>query len=151
MGPILLLRAVSRGTVFDVRGERRFSPHGLRHTWASLHMARGTPLKWIQEQGGWTTANVLLDTYDHFMPTESRGFTDALSAALDGTPAAPRPDRVGDCGTVDPESPYAAPGSAKSSDPAGPRSPIMHLTEPPPFLRNSDTSTVIGVTPRSRI
>jgi integrase len=22
---------------------RRFSPHGLRHTWASLHMARGTP------------------------------------------------------------------------------------------------------------
>lgn len=68
---------------------RRFTPHGLRHTWASLHMARGTPLKWIQEQGGWTTAKVLLDTYGHFMPTESRGFADALSATSDGPPAAP--------------------------------------------------------------
>jgi hypothetical protein len=46
-------------------------------------MARGTPLKWIQEQGGWTTAKVLLDTYGHFMPTESRGFADALAAAPD--------------------------------------------------------------------
>src|SRR4030095_3107414 len=53
--------------------ERRFSPHGLRHTWASLPMARGTPIKWVQQQGGWTTAKVLLDTYGHFMPTENRG------------------------------------------------------------------------------
>ena len=68
---------------------RRFSPHGLRHTWASLHMARGTPLKWIQEQGGWTTAKVLLDTYGHFMPTESRGFADALAAASDGPSGGP--------------------------------------------------------------
>ena len=30
-------------------------------------MARRTPLKWIQEQGGWTTAKVWLDTYGHFM------------------------------------------------------------------------------------
>jgi integrase len=58
---------------------RHYSPHCLRHTWASLHMARGTPLKWIQEQGGWTTAKLLLDTYGHYMPTESRGFADALS------------------------------------------------------------------------
>ncbi len=73
-----------------VLGEgRRFSPHGLRHTWASLHMARGTPLEWIQEQGGWTTAKVLLDTYGHFMPTESRGFADALAAASDGPPRRP--------------------------------------------------------------
>ena len=68
---------------------RRFSPHCLRHTWASLHMARGTPLKWIQEQGGWTTAKVLLDTYGHFMPTETRGFADALVATPDGPQAAP--------------------------------------------------------------
>jgi integrase len=60
---------------------RHLSPHCLRHTWASLHMARGTPLKWIQEQGGWSTAKVLLDTYGHFMPSESRGFADAIPAA----------------------------------------------------------------------
>ena len=81
---------------------RRVTPHYLRHTWASLHMARGTPLKWIQEQGGWTTAKVLLDTYGHFMPTEARGFADALSATPNGPPAAPgdsatsRPQRVSD-------------------------------------------------------
>jgi integrase len=130
---------------------RRATPHCLRHTWASLHMARGTPLKWIQEQGGWTTAKVLLDTYGHFMPTEARGFADAL--------------------TTGPERPYAAPpsgiaraisGSSNESEGDSapyaaaaptitPRSPIMHLTEPPPFLRNSETSTGTGMTPRSRI
>ena len=31
-----------------------------------------------------------------------------------------------------------------------PRSPIMHFTLPPPFFRNSETSTGTGVTPRSR-
>jgi integrase len=50
--------------------DRKFTPHGLRHTWASLHMARGTPLKWIQAQGGWTTAKLLLDVYGHFLPSE---------------------------------------------------------------------------------
>jgi hypothetical protein len=47
-------------------------------------MAWGTPLKRIQEQGSWTTAKLLLDTYGHFMPSESRGFADALSATPDG-------------------------------------------------------------------
>ena len=60
--------------------ERRFTPHGLRHTFASLHMARGTPLKWIQAQGGWSSARVLLDTYGHHLPSESTGFADALTA-----------------------------------------------------------------------
>ena len=66
-----------------------FSPHGLRHTWASLHMARSTPLKWHQGQGGWTTAKVLLDTYGHYMPTESRGFADAIATAPNGPQTAP--------------------------------------------------------------
>jgi hypothetical protein len=39
--------------------------------------------KWVLEQGGWTTAKLLLDTYGHFMPSESRGFSDA-NAAPDG-------------------------------------------------------------------
>ena len=44
-----------------------------RHTRASLDMARSTPLKWIQQQGGWASAKLLLDTYGHFMPSESSG------------------------------------------------------------------------------
>jgi integrase-like protein len=129
---------------------RHFSPHGLRHTWASLHMARGTPLKWIQDQGGWTTAKVLLDTYGHFMPTESRGFADALATAPDGPPAAP--GSWGEGGYATPPGEVREDPPTYGDDPSTitPRSPIMHFTEPPPFFRNSETSTVTGVTPRSR-
>jgi integrase len=130
--------------------KRHYTPHGLRHTWASLHMARGTPLKWIQEQGGWTTAKLLLDTYGHFMPSESRGFADALSATSDGPYTAPT--RESDEGEyrAQPETAASSRASGPATSSTTPRSPIMHLTEPPPFLRNSETSTVIGVVPRSR-
>ena len=64
--------------------ERHFTPHGLRHTFASLHMAAGTPLKWIQEQGGWRSAKMLLDVYGHFMRSEMSGYAGALTAP-DGT------------------------------------------------------------------
>ncbi len=62
---------------------RRFTPHGLRHTFASLHLSRGTNLLWVQRQGGWTSPAVLLGTYAHFLPTELQGFADALTP-LDG-------------------------------------------------------------------
>ena len=59
---------------------RSFSPHGLRHTFASLHMARGTNLKWIQSMGGWASAKLLLDLYGHYLKTESSGFADTIAA-----------------------------------------------------------------------
>ncbi|MBW2362768.1 MAG: tyrosine-type recombinase/integrase [Deltaproteobacteria bacterium] len=127
-----------------------FSPHCLRHTWASLHLSRGTPIKWVQTQGGWTTAKVLLDTYSHFMPSEMHGFADALAAG-NGTPAAPAAEDAranDDAGPkTDQFSWVYEPGDSST----GPRSPIMHFTLPPPFFRNSETSTTMGVTPRSRI
>ena len=58
---------------------RRFTPHGLRHTFASIHLARGTNLKWIQAQGGWASAKVLLDCYGHYLRKETTGYADALS------------------------------------------------------------------------
>ena len=60
---------------------RRVTPHMLRHTFASLHLARGTNLKWVQETGGWTSAKMLLDVYGHFMPTESAGYADAITTS----------------------------------------------------------------------
>ena len=66
----------------DVRGSGGyaiFTVHGLRHTWATLHLAAGTPIKWIQARGGWSSAKLLLDTYGHFIPQEMRGFEDALA------------------------------------------------------------------------
>jgi len=59
------------------------TPHSLRHTFASLHLAAGSNLKWIQATGGWATAKMLLDVYGHYMPDETAGNADAL-AALDG-------------------------------------------------------------------
>jgi hypothetical protein len=112
---------------------RHVSPHSLRHTWASLHMARGTPLKWIQNQGGWTTAKLLLDCYGHFMPSESRSYADALTAS-NAPPAHPGPIAVRAQAR---KSRGRSRGYATSKTP---RSPIMHFTLPPPFFRNSETS-----------
>ena len=67
---------------------RRVTPHMLRHTFASLHLARGTNLKWVQETGGWTSAKMLLDVYGHYMPTESAGYADAITTS-NGTQTAP--------------------------------------------------------------
>jgi len=45
-------RIFSKIVVGALGDGRHYSPHCLRHTWASLHMARGTLPKWIQAQGG---------------------------------------------------------------------------------------------------
>jgi hypothetical protein len=97
-------------------------------------MARGTPLKWVQDQGGWTTAKLLLDSYGHFMPSEHRGFSDALSTALAGPQTAPTDEagdlaRIGGAEFSENMGPYQIP-----PQPISPRSPIMHFTDPPPFL-----------------
>ena len=69
---------------------RKLTPHALRHTWASLHLARGSNLKWVQETGGWSSAKMLLDVYGHFLKSESSGYADALTP-VDGPQAAPTP------------------------------------------------------------
>ncbi len=58
---------------------KRITPHSLRHTFASLHLARGTNLLWVQKQGGWTSPTVLLTVYAHFIPSELSGYADALT------------------------------------------------------------------------
>ena len=59
-------------------------PHSLRHTWATLHLSRGTPIEWVRKMGGWSSAKMLLDVYAHFLPREMRGFSNTLSHG-DGT------------------------------------------------------------------
>jgi integrase len=66
--------------VRDLFGKsRRLTPHSLRHTWATLHLARGTPIKWVQAQGGWSSARMLLDVYGHAIKREMQGYSDALA------------------------------------------------------------------------
>jgi integrase len=57
---------------------RRVTPHCLRHTWASLHLAKGTPIEWVRRMGGWASAKMLLDVYGHFIPREMQGHSNAL-------------------------------------------------------------------------
>ena len=59
---------------------RTVTPHALRHTYASIHLSRGTNLLWVQRQGGWQSPTVLLSTYAHFLPSELSGFADVLTA-----------------------------------------------------------------------
>ncbi len=67
------------------RDHRRVTPHTLRHTFASLHLARGSNLLWVQNMGGWQSPQVMLDTYTHFLPTKLSGFADSLTAPSGGT------------------------------------------------------------------
>jgi hypothetical protein len=71
---------------------RRVTAHMLRHTFASLHLARSTNIKWVQETGGWTSTKMRLDVYGHSVPTESAGFADAITAP-NGTCPATAPTR----------------------------------------------------------
>jgi integrase len=48
-------------------GIKDFRWHDLRHTWASWHVQRGTPLHVLQELGGWQSAE-MVRRYAHLAP-----------------------------------------------------------------------------------
>ncbi|PYN02525.1 MAG: hypothetical protein DME07_09805 [Candidatus Rokuibacteriota bacterium] len=45
------------------RGRPHRSPEQLRHTFASTMLSRNAPLLYVQQQGGWRSASVLLRDY----------------------------------------------------------------------------------------
>lgn len=50
-----------------------FTWHGLRHTWATWHRLRGTPLDVLQKLGGWSDPR-MVQLYSHFSPDYLAGF-----------------------------------------------------------------------------
>jgi integrase len=52
-----------------------FRWHDLRHTWASWHVQNGTPLKVLQEMGGWASIEMVMK-YAHLAPDHLRQFAD---------------------------------------------------------------------------
>lgn len=58
-------RAVKRA------GLEGFTFHGLRHTWASWHVANGTPLETLRQLGGWAKLHMVLK-YAHLAPDHLR-------------------------------------------------------------------------------
>jgi integrase len=55
-----------------------FRWHDLRHTWASWHVQRGTPLAVLRELGGWAKYDHVL-IYSHLAESHVAGFADNIS------------------------------------------------------------------------
>ena len=65
-------------------GSTGFSPHSMRHSFASWHIARGRNAKWVQQQLGHATIGITLDLYaDSFKLSDAQA-ADTLGTALLG-------------------------------------------------------------------
>jgi integrase len=71
--------AVKRGEKADATF-RRVTPHGLRHTAASLAISAGANVRVVQRMLGHKSAKVTLDTYAALFPDDLDNVTDALSS-----------------------------------------------------------------------
>lgn len=71
-----------RRRTFDVMVRRagidKMRVHDLRHTYASLMLAAGQPLIYIQRQLGHHSIQITADCYSHLIPRDDRGAVDAL-------------------------------------------------------------------------
>lgn len=71
-------------------GIEDFHWHDLRHTWASWHVQRGTPLLVLKELGGWETIE-MVQKYAHLAPSHMAAHADTVkfwssSSAQEKTP-----------------------------------------------------------------
>lgn len=52
--------------------------HDLRHTYASILLAKGTPIHWVKSQLGHQSIQVTIDIYGHVIPDANRGAANCL-------------------------------------------------------------------------
>jgi integrase len=84
MGSMELHRAWRR--VLTAAKVRYRSPEQLRHTFASTMLSRNAPLLYVQQQGGWRSASVLLRVYARWMPQDPAITTAEQPAATSAQP-----------------------------------------------------------------
>lgn len=60
------------------------SPHGLRHTWATLALESGVPAKVVADRLGHTRIGTTLDIYTHSTPVMHRDAADTVAALIFG-------------------------------------------------------------------
>ncbi len=91
-----LVFATGKGTPIDAQNiiNRYFRPllkrtqlpdirwHDLRHTYATLLLARGTHPTYVQKSLGHASVQLTLDTYSHWMPSMGRSTAEGIDAAL---------------------------------------------------------------------
>ncbi|MBM3217983.1 MAG: site-specific integrase [Candidatus Rokubacteria bacterium] len=85
MGSMELHRAWRR--VLTAAKVRYRSPEQLRHTFASTMLSRNAPLLYVQQQGGWRSAGVLLRVYARWMPQDPTITVSAQPSATSAQPA----------------------------------------------------------------
>ena len=59
--------------------------HDLRHTYASLLIANGAPMKYIQEQMGHSTITITIDLYAHLLPEVNAKCVNLLNNIVNAT------------------------------------------------------------------
>ena len=73
---------------FDVivkrAGVRRITPHGLRHTHATMLLRQGVPAKIVSERLGHASIGITLDTYSHVLPDMQDTAADAMDSIMAG-------------------------------------------------------------------
>lgn len=62
-------------------GHRRL--HDIRHTTASLLLARGAPVTYVAEQLGHSSPQITLTKYAHYIPSENKGLINLLGTSAD--------------------------------------------------------------------
>ena len=91
-----LVFASCKGTPLDAQNivNRHFKPllkraglpdirwHDLRHTYATLLLARGTHPTYVQKSLGHASVQLTLDRYSHRMPSMGRNTAEGIDAAL---------------------------------------------------------------------
>ena len=61
---------------------RRLTVHSLRHTFASIHLMKGTPIPEVSAMLGHANVNITLSIYSHFIPRMQTDSSDRLAAAI---------------------------------------------------------------------
>ena len=61
-----------------------FTPHCLRHTYASLMLQQGEPVAYVQRQLGHASIQLIVDTYGKWLPMQSHAAVDRLDCAIFG-------------------------------------------------------------------
>jgi len=76
------VRRAMRHVLQQAKLPLHFSPHGLRHTYASLMLQQGESLNYVQRQLGHASINLTADTYGKWLPLGNKAAVDRLDATM---------------------------------------------------------------------
>src|SRR5262245_52657413 len=65
------------------RTSPRFTPHGLRHTYAALHLQHGTDVYYVSRQLGHASIALTVSTYGAWLKPNRRPAVDALDRTME--------------------------------------------------------------------